>query len=55
MSRPLRYRTEMDKGIGQHKTSYYAPLTVDDVAAMVCLVGLIAWLIWLCWFAMEGL
>lgn len=42
------------KGIGQHKVSHYAPLTMDDVVAMVCLVSLIAWLIWLTWFAMEA-
>ncbi len=53
MTRPLRYRTDLDRGIGQHKLPHHNPLTMDDVAGMLCLVGLLAWLIWLVWFSME--
>lgn len=47
MTRPLRYRTELDRGIGQHKQDMRDPLRMDDVVGMVCLVGLIVFLVWL--------
>ena len=52
MTRPLRYRSELGKGIGQHKGSSN-PLTVDDLVGIVCLIGTIFYLVWLVWFSME--